>query len=595
MFESEDLVHLVVADNSDTYYTNSGLQLSLKEKLVLELQENYQNILFLQNSIEGPEIANRKGQVLEDYTKTSWGKSREDVCSSKLLKALSDTSKGTKTVLVAELGAFAKVMKDKKDNLLKLDEISQSNRGKIIVIVPQDADESMSYLVGDDSIFTYGDKRCLCKPLQYRKENKSELFGNLAKSEQVTYFTQITESSCKSILINAQLSDTDNFLTAKELDNCSTLLHRLSNCYELRGDLGLMRKISITPKFEDVYEWASSLKNRDRLNKKAHELLKDKENKKLGTVLDEMGYKLTMPKLIKRSDPLVLDICSLQYPSSRCKTAADTQTVNDFKKMQTFIYYPRAAVQNPGVLKWLQELTVKYRCGEDDREAQLIDNIAKVMCFVSSRLYNTSAKETAYLDEYKKTLNGWLDITHMLAKAEKDLNDQMALLKETESETLYVQAKETFEGVKNWRDIYEHTTEAVTPLFNATDSISFEKAMEILRNAGNLINDNQNKADEEEAATQRAREFEELRKMQAQKTAVENAEQKPENKATLPQPPPEEMKKIDNRQKILADGLPVANVQQAAPVQAEKVVDPAVIEAQRRRREELRRKRFEET
>ncbi len=423
MFNEDYLVQILVADRNDTYYLNSGLQLNLDKRICLDLPKEFKRVYFIRKSGDGINIYNKFGEEEESFRKKWALGSKGKIVPDKIIKCLDQNKHGEKTAIIAELPAFSELMAENVGDLIKQSKIS--NKGMLILTLSENIDKEMDSFVGDKSILLENESGCLCQELQYLKQNGEEIFRNMKKnSPRTTFMNEITVESCKGILINAQLEQTETFLTSKELTNCAVFLQRLCVCEKLRKDQNFLTALSANPKFKEIFDLISQKRYFETLYKKTCKLLDGAENTDLERKLDLLGYEKEAP-LIKRDDPLVLKICSLCYPPKWYKGEVDSDICERLSEAQKCIYYPAAGEHSEQVKKWIND-TLLRECEEAEAlsakcgDIRYLNDTLVALWFAVKKLYIGAAKEET-AEELKKELQAWLDASKFIVSRKYDL------------------------------------------------------------------------------------------------------------------------------------------------------------------------------
>ncbi len=520
MFDANYPIHFVVGDSSDTYYAASGLQLNLNQNIALELGNEWENILFLKEDIHGePCVYNRKEKYLEEYTKKTWGKSKAEVCRSKLFKALSESRQRSKTAVIADLSAFCNLMKDDDNCLQRMSSIMNNGKGLLILLIPQTVDPALPYLTDPDGLFLQGDASAVCPQIKYLNSVGAELFQGLRVCNQFKFMSELTPEICSNILVCALFEQQEAFFSSNEIANCAESLFGLCTNKGFRRYAKLMEGLSDAPKFSDVFTWLTQGKNLEKVFKLSQMIEDERNGRSITATVEALAGGPNKPQLIRRSDPLILDLCSIQYPTSWCESP-DSELAEELERIQEKAFYPYAVRQNDSMTVWLQSLLKTYR---DDalklKDEQYLKDILHVICFAADKLYADNNDASRWLQSHREALETWITLSRKLVLDRKTLHDRELLLQASVSETLFYIHKEQKVTVESFQKLYDETTGFITPMLNNQEEITLSQVTEILENLKELSA----KAEKERA------EASEIRK---------HVSDSPKREITLPTPEP---------------------------------------------------------
>ncbi len=557
MFDSNYLIHFVVADASDTYYAAGGLPLTLRQKLLLEAESD--EVFFLQDDEQFPQLYDRSGSLVEEFSKKAGlGKSRNEVCRTRLAKLLKESKAGRKTTVVAELPAFCRLMGD-AGSLQK----SGSNPGTLILLIPQNADAALPWLLDPDGPFLRDKKNPCCPQIVYLHQQKEELFCNLKDCDQFHFYSELTEETCKNILLCALLEQKDIYPTQTAISDGAVFLHRLCSSRALRKQTKLMEQLGEMPRFAELYQWVSTGGNLERLFSLLTELKADSLS-----IYDALAeFEPRHIQLIRRTDPLVKDICGITYPPSWCKTP-NLDLEQQLLQVQQYLFFPRTAKANEQMKLWLQQLLQEYRDGLKLKSPQHLHNALQALCFVGRQIYTTD-QEAAHLLQLQDALRLWLELSEKVLVESQKLEKMEALLQTSPTVSLHHQVEEQKIAMANWQQFYDTASAAVVPMLNQSQDISLQQAKDILEKLKTI-------SPPKEPA------------VQAKAPAA--PEQKPQK--TAEPVPPEKIKAPEPQEKPAA--FAQDHPSKAPPPEPPKpaLSDEELKEKQRLRREQLKQDRF---
>ncbi len=482
MFDANYPVHFVVADSNDTYYTDSGLQLDLNQRIALELGSGWENILFLN---DGPRVYNRKGEHLEEYTKSSWTKTPKDICRTKLLKALSESKQRNRTAVIADLTAFCNLMKGEEGSLQKLTEAVSNDRGILILLIPQTVDQALYHLTNPNGLFFQGGNNTVCPKLEYLSSSCDELFQNLRTCDQFKFMSELTVDVCRSMLICAILEQREIFPDSHDISDCAEVLCSLCTNSGFRQYTSMMKSLSDTPKFSDVFSWLCQSKNLENLFKLSEKIQKERNGRSITATIEALAGKPNKLQLIRRSNPLILDLCSISYPPPWF-SEPDIKSAQELGRVQEKAFYPRATPQNDAIFSWLRDLIKAYKDSLTLKDEQHTRNVMHVICFAADKLYANDEAANTWLANHKEALQMWLTLSLKIVQERKILTEQEELLKENTSVALHHITKEQRYTVEAWQNLYDSATASVTPMLNHQEEITSAQVSKILEHMKEL-------------------------------------------------------------------------------------------------------------
>lgn len=245
MFSSNDLVHLVFANETDTYYCSDLLKLDLHQYLWLKLHENYSSVYFLSLSESTPSIKTYGDLKCKAYEpgRKFWklmGLESEIGELGKWIHKQLTSKRSEPAAFVCSLEDFCKASKypDWANTLNSI--AGERNRTGILVLtVPVSAERSRPLLL-HDPVFEYLQENAI---LDARTGTLREMYGAIKrnKGESCVFLNTFSRDSVYSILLHVVLEQKGRFLAPKDMETVTEYLVRYMASLELQHDQPLFK------------------------------------------------------------------------------------------------------------------------------------------------------------------------------------------------------------------------------------------------------------------------------------------------------------------------------------------------------------------
>ena len=260
MFSSNDLVHLVFANETDTYYCNDLLKLDLHQYLWLKLHETYSSVYFLSLSEGAPSITtygDLKCKTFEPGHKFRklMGLESEIGELGKWIHKQLTSKRSEPAAFVCSLEDFCKASKypDWANTLSSI--AGERNRTGILVLtVPVSVERSRPLLL-HDPVFEYLKENAV---LDARAGTLRELYGAIKrnKGESCVFLNAFSRDSISSILLHVVLEQKGRFLAPENMEAVTEYLVQYMASLELQHDQPLFRSQIPGPymQFRELYD-----------------------------------------------------------------------------------------------------------------------------------------------------------------------------------------------------------------------------------------------------------------------------------------------------------------------------------------------------
>lgn len=280
MFLSNDLIHLVFADETDTYYCNDLLKLNLHQYLWLKLHEKYSAVYFLtpsENTFSVKTYGDLRCAAYEPG-RGLWTLLRAESEMGKLLKWVHKqlTSKRSEAAaFVCSLEDFCKTL-EYQDAVSALEGIAREKdrTGILVLTVPVSVEKCRDLLL-HSPIFEYLHENAV---LDIRTGPLRDLYGAIrrSKGESCVFLNAFSQEHIYPVLLHAALEQRGRFLSQKDMETAAGYLVRYLASMELQRDYPLFesRAPSFCMRFQDLYE---QLKNDDVWKRLMDRCLKERD------------------------------------------------------------------------------------------------------------------------------------------------------------------------------------------------------------------------------------------------------------------------------------------------------------------------------
>ena len=408
MYSTNDFLHYVFADYSDTYYTRGLQTLTLNEYLWFELhKESYDKVYYLTEFEKQFSVKTYGEYDSEIYNglklaNTVFDNKKMENWMSKVFLSASN-----RCAVVCALTDFCNViMKQKqyKSIINRLIDIRDNPKrtGILILVVPKYAEDSRDLFL-KSPIFDECNSRSLCPTVHSIREKPNCLLYDELKKQKLDaciFLNRYNYDSVKSILIQAQircgLPKSFSLTSATEL---------ILNCM-FSDDLVVKYKINVHPKmqFKDFYNYISKKSNW----KKLKAATSDVSDTAFISYKNNAWYEVP----VFRRNEVISGCLMLQFPTDYFPSEDDLKKMNNFKEL---LRTPINKIENETVLN-----KIKYYVNlADNADADFFRKLLFAVNNSSKLLYiapnNELMKKTnsilERIDEYVAVAKEYADLT----------------------------------------------------------------------------------------------------------------------------------------------------------------------------------------
>lgn len=260
MFSSIDLIHLVFANETDTYYCNDLLKLDLHQYLWLKLHENYSSVYFLSLSEGTPSVKTYGDLKCKAYEPGRrlfklMGLESEIGELGKWIHKQLMSKRSEPAAFVCSLEDFCKASKypDWANTLNSI--AGEKNRTGILVLTVPVSVERSRPLFLHDPVFEYLQENAI---LDVRTGTLREMYGAIKrnKGESCVFLNTFSRNSVYSILLHVVLEQKGRFLAPKDMETVTEYLVRYMASLELQHDQPLFKSQIPGPymQFRELYD-----------------------------------------------------------------------------------------------------------------------------------------------------------------------------------------------------------------------------------------------------------------------------------------------------------------------------------------------------
>lgn len=259
MFASNDLIHLVFADETDTYYCDNLLKLSFHQYLWLKLHEKYSSVYFLsrsENTFSVKTYGDLKGTAYEP-SRNFWDFLGFESEMGKLLKWIQKrltARRSESAAFVCSLEDFCQTS-EYQDSAGALESIAKEKdrTGILVLTVPVSVEGSKNLLLYDP-VFKHLRENAV---LDVRTGALREMYGSLKrnKGESCVFLNTFSRDRVYSILLHVVMEQRGRFLSRKDMEAVTGYLVRYLASLELQRDHPLFKSQTPSPymRFQDLY------------------------------------------------------------------------------------------------------------------------------------------------------------------------------------------------------------------------------------------------------------------------------------------------------------------------------------------------------
>lgn len=260
LFSSNDLIHLVFANETDTYYRDDLLKLDLHQYLWLDLHEKYSAVYFLTLSESTFSIKTYGDLKCKAYepSRRLWkwmGFESEIGELGKWMHKQLTSKQSEPAAFVCSLEDFCKGSQypDWASTLKNL--AKERNRTGILVLtVPVSAEKSKRLFLYDP-VFEYLQENAV---LDVRTGALREMYGSIKrnKGESCVFLNTFSRDRVYSVLLHVVLEQKGRFLAPKDMETVAGYLVRYLTSLELQRDHPLFKFQIPGPymQFRDLYD-----------------------------------------------------------------------------------------------------------------------------------------------------------------------------------------------------------------------------------------------------------------------------------------------------------------------------------------------------
>ena len=249
MFSSNDLINLVFADESDIYYTNGLLKLSLDQYLWLKLHDNYSAVYFLSRngySFSVKTFGDKACKSYEDsysgfeaFKSFIVGKTEAEKFCGWLSKQMRSKQPDT-VAFVCSLEDFCAVFSQPEwaEQLRGIRNESIGRTGSFIIKCPATAEQSLGPLLTSSAFVAANDTAIL----ETRNADLVDFYGAIYQkkgSEACIFLNSFSCDSVRAIILHSIFDSTDRFLDEKEINAVSRFLTFYLKDVSMQHDLSI--------------------------------------------------------------------------------------------------------------------------------------------------------------------------------------------------------------------------------------------------------------------------------------------------------------------------------------------------------------------
>lgn len=258
MFSPDQFVHLVFADENDTYYGEDLLKLELNQYLWFQLhKEEYGRVYFLRYErgqltlyTYGDETA--QGFVPENKLIQIF-KSRVDQFGGWMLQQLK-AKREERTAFVCSLGDFCKATEGEGwRNVLEKMAKMERRTGILVLSAPVEDERARPLLLQSNVFEALGEKGLM----HLREDTLRPMYESLDNLKPAVFLGKYKKSRIRAALLHSMLDGDEIYADDGQLDHMALYLSQYLNNPELRRRCPLL-DIQMTggrPRYQELYRW----------------------------------------------------------------------------------------------------------------------------------------------------------------------------------------------------------------------------------------------------------------------------------------------------------------------------------------------------
>lgn len=260
MFSSNDLIHLVFANEADTYYCSNLLKLNLHQYLWFKLHEKYSSVYFMSLSEDTFSIKTYGDLSCKAYEPTrkfmKWmGLETEIGELGKWIHKQLTSNRTESAAFVCSLEDFCKSA-EYPDWASTLESISKGrNRTGIFVLTVPVSVERSKHLFLHSPVFKQLQEKAV---LDVRTGVLRDMYGAIKrdKGEACVFLNAFSRERVYAILLHVTLEQKGRFLAPKDMETVTEYLVRYLASMELQRDCPLFKPQMRSPymQFQDLYD-----------------------------------------------------------------------------------------------------------------------------------------------------------------------------------------------------------------------------------------------------------------------------------------------------------------------------------------------------
>jgi hypothetical protein len=373
LFESNELVHFVFADDGDLYYRESLLQLDMNQYLWFGLKETGYNNIFFLNAADN----------FESFEMKTFDESSSEIFKPKWLSMYSTVTQfqrwmsgqlKDRAAIVCPLADFCRMF-EKEEWQASIKELANTSKrtGILVLTAPRYLEDTRDFLLSSSVFEASSDGKCLCPAIDaMRKSKDCNMYAELKNSmgDRFVFLNTFTKDNIKNLLTHVLIEQNEigRIRQGLGLDALTGYLNYYLNCPGMRQKEPLfdIDETSADLSFRALYKKINSGDVIRKLFARTAGVLSEGG---IQEVLERRYGKMEQSEVqIFRKDELICRCMRLQLPSGIEKTKEQEKSQRTLYLVKNLLQSPRNCVENENVKNSLKTFLDMTREANDERD-----------------------------------------------------------------------------------------------------------------------------------------------------------------------------------------------------------------------------------